>query len=88
MESCLRGGKGKPVDVDDYRPVVVEVTPSDRYKGQDLWREAEEYGNVGGRDDDDEGYIYQISSDNQRVEQLKNDNRFKVLKVTKEASSL
>ncbi len=83
MVSCLKGGKGRPVDIEDYRPVTVDAIPSEKYKGQDLWRAAEEYGNVGGRYDKEDEMTYEIDTNRLRAEKMKNDSRFQVLKVTK-----
>jgi hypothetical protein len=82
MESLLRGGKGtRKEDLNDYRPVTIRAVAADSFIGQDLWRAAEEYGDVGGEDDDKMGMIYEISTSRRRAEKMKNDRRFKILKV-------
>lgn len=81
MASLLRGGKGRKEDIKDYLRVEVTVEATD--KDQDLWYVAEEYGGVGGLIQDDGTTHYVIITDNKRVEQIKNDRRFKILNVKK-----
>lgn len=80
MESLLRGGKGKKEDLDDYKPVTIHLQNAEELKGQDLWRAAEEYGNVAGLETDD-GMEYVVEAEQRQVEEVKKDPRFKVLKV-------
>lgn len=82
LESLLAGGKGRKEDMESYHPVTLLLTPADDMKGQDLWYAAEEYGGVGGREDEKEGYVYEVSSSKGGAEEAKSDRRFKVLKVT------
>lgn len=83
LEALLRGGKGRKEDIDGYARMVMVLTPADDMKGEDLWRAAEEYGGVGGREGPD-GYEYHVNTSKKMVEEAKNDRRFKVLKVTKD----
>lgn len=87
LESLLKGGKGRKEDMDSYRPVTLVLTPADDKKGEDLWYAAEEYGGVGGREDDKEGYVYEVSTSKGVAEKAKNDRRFKVLEVKNRSSS-
>lgn len=90
LESLLKGGKGTPVNIKDYEHIQVELGKGKGYEDKDLWRAAEEYGNVGGTtgpSGDDKltapDYVYTVFSMERRgLEKLKRDKRFKVLKVT------
>ncbi len=82
MESLPRGGKGRKENMHDYKRVTVTVEPTEAYQGKDMWYAAEEYGGVAGGVDDDESVTqYHITTNNKSVEQLRNDRRFKVIKV-------
>lgn len=88
MVSLLRGGKGtRREDLGDYRPVTIRAVASDRYIGQDLWRAAEEYGNVAGEDDEGIGTIYVIETTKRWSEKMKNDQRFKILKIDRRTAN-
>jgi hypothetical protein len=87
LESLLRGGKGRRENLDDYRPVTMTLAPADDQKGQDLWRAAEEYGGVGGEEQDDGTMWYIVDAQNRAVEEVKNDPRFKLIKVVNRSSA-
>jgi len=80
MLSLLSGGKGRKENLEDYKPVTVEVAPADDLKGQDLWDAAEEYGGVASLTIGGEN-VYEIDTQQKRVHEIKNDRRFKFLKV-------
>lgn len=73
----------KPVkpNGDGYQPVKILAKAAK--PGEDLWREAERYGSVGGLGEKDD-MTYEIRTDMNALENLKKDKQFKILKVTKE----
>lgn len=86
LESLLRGGKGRKEDMKDYKPVTIHVRAAPGFEGEDLWYEAEQYGGVGSRDD--EGFtIYEINAQNKAVEMVKNNRKFKIIKVENRSHS-
>lgn len=80
MESLLKGGKGRSENMNDWKQVTVQAIASE--PGVDQWRAAEQYGNVGGLDDDKHGMIYEIETFQKTVPEIKKDKRLKVLKVS------
>ncbi len=80
LESVLKGGHGKKLHLADYKPVTMTVTNSPESAGVDLWRAAEEYGGVAGKEVDG-AYHYIIDGYAKEAEALKNDRRFKVISV-------
>jgi len=87
LEALLRGGKGRKEDIEGYRPVTMTLAPADGQAGNDLWYAAEEYGNVGGQHQDDGSMLYVVDCEKREVEQVKNDPRFKLVKVENRSSA-
>lgn len=87
LESLLRGSKGRKEDIEGYRPVTMTLAPADDQKGNDLWYAAEEYGGVGGLQQDDGSYLYEVNAEKRAVERVKNDPRFKLVKVENRSSA-
>jgi hypothetical protein len=87
LEDLLKGGKGVKVDYKDFQPVYALVTKGAGHEDEDLWREAERYGGVGGLvgpsgKDNGPDYRYEINMQRGAVADLKKNKKFKVLKVT------
>lgn len=76
IRSMLNGGPGKKEKMRDWDRVRITVRAKD--PSQDLWRVAEQYGNVAGIDDDDGVMLYEIEGFRGSVEKVKKDNRFTV----------
>lgn len=85
IRSMLKGGPGKKVNLRDFDRLRVTVRANDPSK--DLWREAEQYGNVAGIERDDGVMLYEIEGFRCKVDKIKKDNRFKVESEKKIASS-
>lgn len=95
----LLAGKRSPLkhDPTDYQRIDVTVEAGRGYEDKDLWRDAEEYGNVGGEMQKDpqapggwkpyDTPRYVITMDRRDLSKLKGDRRFVVLKVA-EAKTL
>jgi len=79
LTSLLKGGRGKTEKLDDWKRVKWLVAPAPGLEGEDLWRAAEEYGNVGGLEKDGVNH-YEIEGFKKDVEKVLNDRRFKVVK--------
>lgn len=76
IRSMLNGGPGKKEKMRDWDRVRITVRAKD--PTQDLWRVAEQYGNVAGIDADDGVMLYEIEGFRGAVEKVKKDSRFKV----------
>jgi len=85
MKSGLKGGSVKRYKLKDFQRVTVYAEPVGG-DVDDLWRDAEDYGNVGFRSDIGDAGVFEIDTDGFRLRELKKDPNFKVLKVTKKAS--
>lgn len=83
LQDLLKGGQGKKADIKDYEPLKVTVVAAKGYEDQDLWRNAEEYGNVGGRELPDERTAYEIDTYRKELGALKKDKKFTIQKVEK-----
>lgn len=79
LRSMLGGGKGKKENVADFEQVTMLVKP---VASGDLWRAAEEYGNVAGITDPKTGVEhYEIMGTARDLKKLKKDKRFAVVKT-------
>jgi len=83
IEDLLQGGKGKKVDIRDFEPVRITAVAAKGHEDEDLWRAAERYGGVGGRDLPDGRMAYEINSDRKALKLMKKDKRFEIQKVEK-----
>lgn len=89
LQDLLNGGKGRPTKLSDIQYVYAKVEPAKGYEDQDLWYEAERYGNVGGFADKTTGktVAYEIHLQRNQVPELKRNKKFKVVKVSKNSLS-
>lgn len=80
LQRLLDGGKGRKEDPKDYKPIKIHAVATDEFDGQDLWRQAEQYGGVGSYEKDGVT-VYEISAQNKVLDSIKSDRHFKVIKV-------
>jgi len=90
LKALLAGKKQPPEKEEDYVRWRVEVKAVNPPTGKmtretDPWYRAEEYGNVGSREDPKHGTVYEITSvTGKALKELRKDKAFKVLKATRE----
>jgi len=78
FRAVLSGGKGKTVKPEDFYQVRATVAAADGSDVFKLWRDAERYGGVGGKNDKSALIIDMRQGD---IDDLKKDKKFKVLDV-------
>ena len=90
LKAWLAGGEPVVVDPEDFHLVTIIALVADPHptaegkdaSGVDLWRTAEEYGNVGMCNG-----AFEIDSDRARAREIAKDSRFKVVSVKDRKSS-
>ena len=88
IASMLSGGPGKKEKLSDWERVRVTVKRKPAFRGEDLWRVAERYGNVAGIEDADGDQLYEIEGFRRSVMEVKKDPHFVVVGAKKLASRI
>ena len=80
LDDILAGKPGRAEKLSDWKRVYVLVKAAPGL--DDVWRAAEEYGNVGGLGEPGPNMQYEIHTDNRTVPKIKADKRFTFVKTS------